>query len=113
MAYKTGFMVLRKFRHDNKLDFTFRNPNTRFSTSKPHAQKNMIITCSTKSKLALLKGVERRQEHIYWGLEYGLAGCSYWTYDMLYNLVPILPIAILVSNNNNNNSYICPLSYYG
>jgi len=27
MAYKTGFMVLRKFRHDSKLDFTFRNPN--------------------------------------------------------------------------------------
>ena len=64
MTYRTGFMVQRKFRHDIKLDFPFRNPNTRVLTCKPHVQKNMIITYSTKSRLALLKDVKRREEHI-------------------------------------------------
>ena len=38
MAYTTGFMVLKNFRHDSKLDFPFTKPNTRVLTYKPRAQ---------------------------------------------------------------------------
>jgi hypothetical protein len=39
MAYKAGYMAVRKFRYDSKLGFPFRNPNKRMLTSKPQAQK--------------------------------------------------------------------------